>query len=202
MTETEKQKMLRGEPYDPSDETLFEERRRAREILHRLNVLQAAGAPGSSVEIVRELLPNASPSTWIQPPFYCDYGYNIYGGLHVYFNFNCVVLDAAPVRIGAYTQFGPNVQIYTSTHPLEARSRRAALESAQPVTIGADCWIGGNAVICPGVTIGDRCVIGAGSVVTKNIPSDSVAVGNPARIIRTLPREVGAQHGDETQGEG
>ena len=159
MTDTEKAKMLRGDLYDASDETLVAERFRARELLHRLNVAQPGGNPGAYSEIVRELLPNASLSTWIQPPFFCDYGYNIHTGKDVFFNFNCVVLDGARVTIGARTQFGPNVQIYTATHPLDANVRRTGLENTRPVSIGADCWIGGSVVVCPGVRIGDRCPV-------------------------------------------
>ena len=191
MTDTEKAKMLRGDLYDASDETLVAERLRVRRLLHRLNVVQAGGNPGAYSQIVRELLPNASRSTWIQPPFYCDYGYNIYTGRDVFFNFNCVVLDGARVTIGAHTQFGPNVQIYTASHPLAADVRRTGLENTRPVSIGADCWFGGSVVIRPGVTIGDRCVIGAGSVVTKDVPDDTVVAGNPARPIR-MPVEPGA----------
>ena len=186
MPDTEKAKMLRGDLYIASDETLTAERVRARELLHRLNVEQPRGSLGSYSEIVRELLPYATGSTWIQPPFYCDYGYNIHTGEDVYFNFNCVVLDAARVTIAARTQFGPNVQIYAATHPLDADARRRGLENARPVTIGADCWIGGGVIICPGVTIGDRCVLGAGSVVTKDVPDNTLAAGNPARAIRVL----------------
>nr|WP_304944991.1 sugar O-acetyltransferase [Verrucomicrobium sp. BvORR034] len=123
---------------------------------------------------------------WIQPPFYCDYGYNIVLGSKVFFNFNCVVLDVMPVTIGSNVLFGPAVQIYTATHPLSAMERRTWREAAKPVTIGSDVWVGGGAIICPGVTIGDRTVIGAGSVVTRSIPSDVVAAGNPCRVIRRL----------------
>ena len=186
MSDTEKAKMLRGDLYIASDETLTAERLRVRKLLHRLNVMQPGGTPGLYLEIVRELLPNAKPPTWIQPPFYCDYGYNIHAGKDVFLNFNCVILDCARVSIGAYTQFGPHAQIYAATHPLPADDRRRQLEYAKPVSIGEDCWIGGNVVICPGVTIGDRCVIGAGSVVTKDMPDDTVAAGNPAWPIRTL----------------
>ncbi|MBU1050842.1 sugar O-acetyltransferase, partial [Candidatus Bipolaricaulota bacterium] len=186
---TEKEKMLAGDFYIASDETLSAERLRARELLHQLNILAPGGTPGAYREIVRGLLPNAMPPTWIQPPFYCDYGIHIHAGKDVFFNFNCVILDCARVDIGAYTQFGPNVQIYAASHPLSADARRRQLECAKPVSIGMDCWIGGNVVICPGVTIGDRCVIGAGSVVTKDIPDDTLAVGNPAKPIRKLDRE-------------
>ena len=186
MPDTEKAKMLRGDLYIASDETLTAERLRVRKLLRQLNVEEPGGSLGSYSEIVRELLPNAMRSTWIQPPFYCDYGYNIHIGEDVFFNFNCVILDTAPVTIGARTQFGPNVQIYAATHPLDADARRCGLESAKPVTIGADCWIGGGVIICPGVRIGDRCVLGAGAVVTKDIPDDTLVAGNPARPIRTL----------------
>ena len=186
MPDTEKAKMLQGDLYIASDETLVAERLRAREILYRLNVKQPGRNPASYAEIVQKLLPNATRPTWIQPPFYCDYGTNIHIEEDVFFNFNCVILDAAPVTIGARTQFGPNVQIYAATHPLDAGARQRGLESAKPVTIGADCWIGGGVIICPGVTIGDRCVLGAGAVVTKDVPDDTLAAGNPAKTIRTL----------------
>jgi maltose O-acetyltransferase len=136
--------------------------------------------------VVQKLLPNAGIDLWIQPPFYCDYGTNIILGDKVFFNFNCVVLDVTYVRIGSRSLFGPNVQIYTATHPLDFKTRASGLEYAKPITIGEDVWIGGSAVICPGVTIGDRTVIGAGSVVTKDIPSDVFAAGNPCRVIRSL----------------
>ncbi|MBE0635158.1 sugar O-acetyltransferase [Candidatus Bipolaricaulota bacterium] len=183
---TEKAKMLRGEDYIASDETLSGERRRARELLHELNVASPGGTPADYSDIVAELLPHAKTPAWIQPPFYCDYGSNIYLGEGVFLNFNCVILDCARIDIGAHTQLGPNVQIYAASHPLSAAARRRGLECAKPVSIGADCWIGGHVVICPGVTIGDRCVIGAGSVVIKDIPDDTLAVGNPAKPIRKL----------------
>jgi maltose O-acetyltransferase len=121
----------------------------------------------------------------MQPPFFCDYGANIELGERVFFNFNCVVLDVCPVRIGAYTLFGPNVQIYTPMHPFDAALRRSQ-EFGKPVTIGADVWVGGGAIILPGVRISDRAVIGAGSVVTRDIPADVFAAGNPCRVIRQL----------------
>ena len=123
---------------------------------------------------------------WIQPPFYCDYGTNISLGAKVCFNFNCVVLDVMPVTIGDNVLFGPAVQLYTATHPINAAERRTGLELAKPITIGSDVWIGGGTIICPGVTIGDRSVIGAGSVVTRSIPADVTAAGNPCRVIRSL----------------
>ena len=117
---------------------------------------------------------------------FLDYGTNIVLGTKVFFNFNCVVLDVMQVTIGSNVLFGPSVQIYTATHPISAVERRKWLESAKPITIGSDVWVGGGVIICPGVTIGDRAVIGAGSVVTRDIPSDVFAAGNPARVIRPL----------------
>jgi maltose O-acetyltransferase len=122
----------------------------------------------------------------MQPPFYCDYGTNMKIGDKVFFNFNCVVLDVAQVSIGNRTLFGPNVQIYTATHPINFEERSSGVEFAKPISIGGDVWIGGSAVICPGVCIGARSVIGAGSVVTKDILSDVFAAGNPCKIIRHL----------------
>jgi len=123
---------------------------------------------------------------WMQPPFFCDYGSNIHLGEKVFFNFNCVVLDVCPVRIGSYTLFGPAVQILTATHPLDAAERRRGLEGATPIEIGADVWVGGGAIICPGVRIGAQAVIGAGSVVTRDVPERTIAAGNPCRVIRTI----------------
>jgi maltose O-acetyltransferase len=135
--------------------------------------------------LLENLLGTCGQDVFIQPPFHCDYGQNIHLGDKVYFNFNCVVLDVCEIRIGSYSLFGPSVQIYTATHPLDALERRGK-EFGKPVTIGSDVWVGGGAIICPGVTIGDRTVIGAGSVVTKDIPADVFAAGNPCRVIRQL----------------
>src|SRR5205085_4027209 len=127
--------------------------------------------------ILKGLFGTGGETVWMQPPFFCDYGSNIRLGERVFFNFNCVVLDVCPVRVGDYTLFGPAVQIYTATHPLNAQLRRTQ-EFGKPVEIGADVWVGGAAVICPGVTIGARSVIGAGSVVTRDIPAGVFAAGN------------------------
>ncbi len=122
----------------------------------------------------------------IEPPFFCDYGTNITLGKKVFMNFNCVVLDVAPVQIGDFVLLGPAVQIYTATHPLQAAQRRLGLESGKKIIIGPDVWIGGGAIICPGVSIGARSVIGAGSVITKDIPEDVFAAGNPCQVRRPL----------------
>lgn len=182
---SEKQKMLSGELYNAQDEELTKERVRARLLLKKLND-SAEDQVEERKQILNELIPAAGKNVQIQPPFYCDYGYNIEIGDGVFFNFNCVVLDVAPVKIGSRVLFGPNVQIYTATHPLNHRERAAGLESGQPITIGDDVWIGGSAIINPGVEIGDHTVIGAGSVVTKNIPAGVFAAGNPCKIIRKL----------------
>jgi maltose O-acetyltransferase len=185
---SEKEKMLAGALYDPLDKQLSEERLKARLLIKAFND-SSEDHPEARVRIVKALLPHSSPDAWIQPPFYCDYGYNIKTGNKVFFNFNCVVLDVAQVTIGNRTMFGPNVQIYTATHPMDHKVRAAGLENAKPVIIGNDVWVGGSAVICPGVSIGDRSVIGAGSVVTKDIPADVFAAGNPCRVIRSLKEE-------------
>ena len=132
----------------------------------------------------------AGSDVWIEPPFFCDYGTNITLGDRVYFNFNCVVLDPAPVRIGDDVFFGPGVHIYTATHPLNHIERKSGLESAREIEIGSDVWVGGGAILCPGVKIGARSVIGAGSVVTHSLPDDVVAAGNPCRILRTFSRRI------------
>lgn len=177
--------MLAGELYNPLDEQLSTERLNARLLLAALNETREDETAERS-SLLRELLPNAGEGLWLQPPFYCDYGYNIKLGEKVFFNFNCVVLDVTLVTIGSRTLFGPNVQVYTATHPMNHKERAAGLEFAKPITIGEDVWIGGSVVICPGVTIGDRSVIGAGSVVTKDIPADVFAAGNPCKVIRSL----------------
>jgi maltose O-acetyltransferase len=184
---TEKEKMLEGALYDAADSELAAERLRVKKLLHRLNVSEYDAEHGAPYHAVRrELLPNCAEDVYIEQPFYCDYGYNIFCKEKVYFNHNVVILDINPVRIGSNVLFGPNVQIYSATHPTDHKIRREWLELGAPITIGDDCWIGGGSIICPGVTIGDRCVIGAGSVVTKDIPAGSLAVGNPARVIKKL----------------
>jgi maltose O-acetyltransferase len=182
---TEKEKMLAGELYDALDTQLSEDRVKTRLLIKELNDTREDQAAERS-RILQLLIPHQGQGLWLQPPFYCDYGYNIKLGDKVFFNFNCVVLDVTYVTIGSRTLFGPNVQIYTATHPINYKERASGLEYARPITIGEDVWVGGSAVICPGVSIGDRSVIGAGSVVTKDIPADVFAAGNPCRVIRTL----------------
>jgi maltose O-acetyltransferase len=181
---TEREKMLAGELYDPLDPELVAARVRTRDLCQALNATRER-EDDTRRRILVELFGAGGGDVWMQPPFFCDYGSNIFLGKRVFFNFNCIVLDVCEVRIGDFTLFGPAVQIYTATHPLEAELRRSQ-EFGKPVAIGSDVWVGGAAVICPGVTIGSRSVIGAGSVVTRDIPDGVFAAGNPCRVIRQL----------------
>ena len=181
---SERDKMLAGELYDAFDPNLIAERDRARTLCREMAALPPADAEGRK-QIQDRLLGAGGDSAVLEPPFYCDYGSNIRLGERVYFNFNCTVLDVCEVRIGDFTMFGPGVHIYTAMHPMEARLRREQ-EYGRPVTIGSDVWVGGAAIICPGVTIGSASVIGAGSVVTRDIPERVFAAGNPCRVIRKI----------------
>jgi len=181
---SEMNKMLAGQLYDPLDAELVAARIRARDLCQDLN----ATREGEQLErrrILTELFGSGGESVWMQPPFFCDYGSNIHLGERVYFNFNCVVLDVCQVRIGDFCQFGPAVQIYTASHPMNAELRRKQ-EFGKPIEIGSDVWVGGGAIICPGVTIGSKTVVGAGSVVTKSMPEGVLCAGNPCRVIRTI----------------
>jgi maltose O-acetyltransferase len=185
---TERERMLAGEPYDPLDGDLVAGRARARAITRAYNETTGED-PERRRALLSDLLGAVGDGVWIEPPFRCDYGSNIYLGRNVFLNFDCVVLDCARVEIGDQTLVGPCVQIYAATHPLSSDERRAGLESALPVTIGDDVWIGGATVICPGVKIGPRTVVGAGSVVVTDLPADVVAAGNPCRVLRSLAAE-------------
>jgi maltose O-acetyltransferase len=182
--QTEKEKMLAGEPYDSLDPELIRARNRARDLCQDLNATRENDQVTRRA-ILKELFGQGGESVWMQPPFFCDYGSNILLGERVFFNFNCIVLDGCLVKIGDFTLFGPAVQIYTATHPMNAELRRKQ-ESAKPIEIGSDVWVGGGAIICPGVKIGSKTVIGAGSVVTRDIPAGMLAVGNPCRVIREI----------------
>jgi maltose O-acetyltransferase len=182
--QTECEKMLAGELYDPLAPELVARRAHARDLCQALNATRENEAE-SRRQILRQLFGSGGATVWMQPPFYCDYGENIHLGERVFFNFNCVVLDVCPVTIGDFTLFGPAVQIYTPLHPLNAEARRGK-EYGKPVVIGSDVWVGGGAIILPGVSIGARTVIGAGSVVTRDIPAGVFAAGNPCRVIRPI----------------
>lgn len=182
---TEKTKMLAGELYNPNDPELIAERHEARLLFQKINRLDE-NSKKERKQLLKKLVKNSGKGLWIEPPFYCDYGYNIHTGKNVFFNFNCCILDVNIVRIGNDVLVGPNVQIYTATHPLDAATRKSWLEFAKPIRIGNDVWIGGHAVICPGVTIGDGAVIAAGAVVTKDVAENVVVGGNPARVIKQI----------------
>ena len=181
---SERQKMLAGELYDPLDPDLLAGRERARDLCQSLNTTREAQREERR-RILRELFGRGGDTVWMQPPFFCDYGSNIELGERVFFNFNCVVLDVCAVRIGSFSLFGPAVQIYTPMHPSNADLRRRE-EFGKPVEIGSDVWVGGGAIVLPGVRIGSRAVIGAGSVVTRDIPESVFAAGNPCRVIREI----------------
>lgn len=174
--------MLAGELYDALDPELGSARERAHDLCQMLNETRDQDGEERR-RILLELFGAGGDSVWMQPPFFCDYGSNILLGERVFFNFNCVVLDVCLVKIGDFTLFGPAVQIYTATHPMNAELRRKQ-EFAKPIEIGSDVWVGGGAILCPGVTIGSKAVIGAGSVVTRDIPDGVFAAGNPCRVIR------------------
>jgi maltose O-acetyltransferase len=179
-----REKMVAGELYDPLDPELVVLRERARDLCQELNATRE-GQRDQRRRILGELFGAGGDTVWMQPPFYCDYGSNIELGERVFFNFNCVVLDVCPVRIGSYTLLGPAVQIYTPMHPFDAALRRRE-EFGKPVELGSDVWIGGAAVILPGVRIGSGSVIGAGSVVTRDVPEGVFAAGNPCRVVREI----------------
>lgn len=183
---TEKEKMLAGEWFHPNDAELEQDRTRARHLTHRLNVT-LKDKDATYLATLRELCPGVE--AMIRAPFYCDYGYNISIGKGSYVNFNCVFLDLGPIRLGQRCLIGPGVQLLTAVHPMDATERATGKEKGAGIEIGYDCWLGGGVIVCPGVKIGCRCVIGAGSVVTHDIPDNSVAAGNPARVIRTATDE-------------
>jgi maltose O-acetyltransferase len=184
---TEKQKMLAGVLYRASDAELVADRARAALLLKEFNdETDAELRRGTLAKLFGSVGANAT----VMPIFACDYGYNIVVGRNLFMNYNCVMLDCAPIVIGDDVMFGPAVQVYTAHHPLDASARRDGLESASPVSVGDNVWVGGAAVICPGVAIGDNAVIGAGSVVTRDVPAGAVVAGNPARVLReVLPRK-------------
>ena len=181
---SERDKMLAGEMYDPGDPGLVADRERARDLCRALGATREAEREERR-RILRELFAAGGDTVLMQPPFFCDYGSNIELGERVFFNFNCVVLDVCAVRIGSFSLFGPAVQSYTAMHPLGAEQRRRE-EFGKPVEIGSDVWVGGGAIILPGVRIGSRAVVGAGSVVTRDVPGGVLAAGNPCRVVREI----------------
>ena len=170
-----------------SDDRVFEEQAACRRILQKLNFMDRSDFAGIA-QVVKELF-GKSENAWVNPPFYCDYGTHIEAGKNLFVNYNCTIIDVAKVTIGDNCQLAPNVAIYTAGHPVHPATRNSLYEYGKAVTIGDNVWIGGNSVICPGVTIASNTVIGAGSVVTRDIPAWSVAAGNPCRVIRAITEE-------------
>lgn len=183
---TEKEKCRDGELYDANhDPELIGERQRCKEVCHAYNSLSPLKLDERKA-VLRSLLGKTGKEFLIEQPFYCDYGYNVEIGENFYANMNCVILDEAKVTFGDNVFVAPNCGFYTAGHPLDVESRNKGLEYARPIRVGNNVWIGAQVCVLPGVEIGDNCVIGAGSVVTKNIPDNSLAVGNPCRVIRRL----------------
>ena len=180
---TEKEKMLAGECYNCLDPDLIAERQKIQELL-RLYNLSKAGPERQA--ILRQLIGQIGPNSIIEPPFYCVYGQNIHIGDYVYLNYLCIILDSNIVHIGDHVMIGPNVQIYASAHMLQAEARNQGLEVAKPIVIEDNVWIGGGAILLPGVRIGRNAVVGAGAVVSRSVPANTVVVGNPARVIRAI----------------
>lgn len=183
--QSEWDKMVSGQLYNPTDPELVHKRWLARRWMTEFSRI-----PYDDLEQKRKAYLSffgaAGENLFIEPPFYCDYGFNIHWGDHSYANFNCVFLDCAPIHIGSRVFIAPAVQLYTATHPVEHEARNSGVEYAKPITIGDDVWVGGGVIVNPGVTIGSRSVIGSGSVVTSDIPDDVVVVGNPARVVRKI----------------
>lgn len=185
MTRSARERMLAGEVYDAGDAQLRDDRVRCRVQCQRLNGTSAAD-PAERDAILRELLGELGPRTEIVSPFQCDYGYQISVGAGTFVNFGAVILDSAPVRIGADVQIGPSVQLVTPTHPLDPDARRTGIEWALPIQIGDGAWLATGVIVCPGVTIGPGAVIGAGSVVLSDMPARHLCAGSPCRVIRPV----------------
>jgi maltose O-acetyltransferase len=180
--------MLRGELYHADDPQIVADQARAHALMERYNAIPHAEQDERD-RLLRELVGEVGEGVVVRPPFRCDYGTYISIGAGTFVNFDCVMLDVAPIRIGAACQLATAVQLLTATHPIDPGPRRAGWESAQRITIGDNVWLGGGVIVCPGVTIGDNTVVGAGAVVTRDLPADVVAFGNPARV----QREIGEQ---------
>ena len=183
---TEYEKMRSQELYYFSDPEIHASLVHAKKVCARLRSMTICDEDYR--QVIEELIPGVPQSTTICPPFHCDHGTGIILGENVFMNYDCIMLDGGYIRIGKHTLIGPHCQFYTPQHPMDYVERREEKETAYPITIGEDCWLGGNVVVCPGVTIGNRCIIAAGSVVTKDIPDDSLAAGIPAVVKRSLKK--------------
>ena len=185
---TEKQKMIEGLAYQANDKELVKERLYAKKELKKFNDSEVQHVKQRKL-ILKQLFGESDANFYVEPPFRCDYGYNIFIGDNFYANYNLTILDCAKVSIGRNVMFGPNISLFTAGHPIHFEPRNAGWEYAYPISIGDNVWIGGCTVVNPGVNIGENVVIGSGSVVTKDIPSNSVAVGNPCKVIRSISEE-------------
>nr|WP_208851796.1 sugar O-acetyltransferase [Pseudoclavibacter terrae] len=182
---TMKQRMLAGELYHADDPELAAGAERATRLQAEYNATFPVDGERASA-ILAELIGSLGEGVAVKAPLYVDYGSNITIGDGTFVNVGLVALDVTPITIGAHCQIGPNVQLLTPTHPLDPEPRREGFEAGEPITLGDNVWLGGGVIVCPGVTIGENTVVGAGAVVTKDLPPNVVAVGNPARVIRTL----------------
>lgn len=183
---TEKEKMLAGELYNANyDEALIRDRNTAKQLCKKYNGLKPA-AIKKRTSLIKKILKKTGKQILVEPNFWCDYGYNISVGENFYMNHNCVILDCAKVEFGDNVFVAPNCGFYTAGHPLDFAKRNKGLEFAKSIKVGNNVWIGGNVIVLPGVTIGDNVVIGAGSVVTKDIPSNTIAYGNPCKVAKSI----------------
>lgn len=182
---SELEKMRSAQPYDFSVPELQRSFAEGRRRVERFNAT-SANDPAGRAEALAVLIPGIPASATVVPPFFCDHGHGIRLGEAVFVNVNCTFLDSGMITVGARTKIGPNCQLYTPQHPIDYLERRQPVETGRPITIGEDCWLGGGVIVCPGVRIGDRCIVAAGSVVTRDIPDDSLAAGNPAVVKRKL----------------
>ena len=183
---SEKEKMLNGDWYEPlNDKELEHDRIKVKDLCIKFNSLNESDIKGRN-ELIRKIIGKTKKELWVESNFFCDYGYNIEVGEKFYANHNCVILDCAKVTFGDNVLIGPNCGFYTANHPIDFERRNKGLENAKPITVGNNVWIGGGVTVLSGVTIGDNCVIGANSVVVKDIPANTVAVGNPCRVIKNL----------------
>ncbi|HEU5485215.1 MAG TPA: sugar O-acetyltransferase [Microlunatus sp.] len=182
---SKRERMLAGDLYIPDDPESGRRAQRAVQLAHAYHQASIAD-PGAAMPLLTALLGGLGEGAYVKPPLFVDYGEHLHIGARTFVNYNLTALDVAPITIGADCQIGPGVQLLTPTHPVEPEPRRAKLEAALPIVIGDNVWLGGGVIVCPGVTIGDNSVVGAGAVVTRDIPANVVAVGNPARVLRSI----------------
>ena len=182
---TQRERMLAGDLYIADDPELARDYQRAMALMERFNGSSAAD-PGLRRRLLEDLLGGLGEGSEIRPPMYCDYGYQIHVGARTFVNFGLMALDVARIVIGDDVQIGPNVQLLTPTHPTDAELRRAKWEAARPITIEDNAWLGGGAIVLAGVRVGENAIVGAGAIVTRDVPPNTVALGNPARVVRSL----------------